>query len=45
LKEKQKEYEKATESKDLERLVPEIEMLKFVLFLKCRNERMRKEEQ
>jgi hypothetical protein len=33
LKAKQKEYEKATDSEDIERLVPEIEMLKFVLFL------------
>ena len=38
LKAKQKEYEKATDRKDIERLVPEIEMLKFVLFLVCRNE-------
>ena len=37
LKVKQEEYEKATDSKDIERLVPEIEMLKFVLFLVCRN--------
>jgi PleD family two-component response regulator len=34
---KQKEYEKAIDSEDIERLVPEIEMLKFVLFLVCRN--------
>ena len=33
LKAKQKEYEKATDSEDIERLIPEIEMLKFVLFL------------
>ena len=37
LKEKQQEYEKATDNEDIERLVPEIEMLKFVLFLVCRN--------
>ena len=37
LKVKQKEYEKAEDSEDIERLVPEIEMLKFVLFLVCRN--------
>ena len=37
LKAKQKEYEKATDSDDIERLVPEIEMLQFVLFLVCRN--------
>jgi len=30
---KQKEYEKAVDSEDIERLVTEIEMLKFVLFL------------
>jgi hypothetical protein len=39
LKAKQKEYEKASDSEDIERLVPEIEMLQFVLFLVCRNER------
>jgi hypothetical protein len=38
LKVKQEEYEKATDSEDIERLVPEIEMLKFVLFLVCRNQ-------
>ena len=37
LKVKQKEYERATDREDIERLVPEIEMLKFVLFLVCRN--------
>jgi hypothetical protein len=37
LKAKQKEYEKAEDSEDIERLVPETEMLKFVLFLVCRN--------
>ena len=37
LKEKQKEYEQATDIEDIERLVPEIEMLKFVLFLVSRN--------
>jgi PleD family two-component response regulator len=36
LKVKQKEYEEAQHSEDLERLVPEIEMLKFVLCLVCR---------
>jgi hypothetical protein len=38
LKAKQKEYEKATDREDIERLVPEIEMLKFVLFLVCRDD-------
>jgi hypothetical protein len=38
LKAKQKEYEKATDREDIERLVPEIEILKFVLFLVSRNE-------
>lgn len=37
LKEKQKEYDKAEDSKDIERLVTEIEMLKYVLFLVNRN--------
>ena len=37
LKVKQEEYEKATDSEDIERLVPEIEMIKFVLYLVCRN--------
>jgi hypothetical protein len=37
VKVRQKEYEKAEDSEDIERLVPEIEMLKFVLFLVCRN--------
>jgi hypothetical protein len=37
LKVKQREYEKAMNREDIERLVPEIEMLKFVLFLVCRN--------
>jgi hypothetical protein len=37
LKEKQKEYEKAEDSEDIERLVTEIEMLKYVLFLVERN--------
>ena len=40
LKVKQEEYEKAADSEDIERLVPEIEMLKFVLYLVCRNERI-----
>jgi hypothetical protein len=29
----------AEDSEDIDRLVPEIKMLKFVLFLVCRNER------
>lgn len=33
LKVKQKEYEKATDSQDIERLVTEIDMLEYVLFL------------
>jgi hypothetical protein len=33
LKVKQKECEKAEDSEDIERLIPEIEMLKFVLYL------------
>jgi hypothetical protein len=33
LKAKQEEYDKAIDSEDIERLVPEIEMLKFDLFL------------
>lgn len=37
LKAKQKEYDKATDSEDIERLVSEIEMLQFVLLLVCRN--------
>ena len=37
LKEKQKEYEKVEDSEDTERLVTEIEMLKYVLFLVNRN--------
>ena len=37
LKVKQEEYEKATDSKDIERLVTEIEMLQFVLFLVYRS--------
>jgi hypothetical protein len=31
LKLKQEEYEEAEDSEDIERLIPEIEMLKFVL--------------
>jgi hypothetical protein len=42
VKAKQDEYEKATDSEDIERLLPEIEMLKFVLFLVCRS--IRKEQ-
>lgn len=37
LKAKQKEYEKAEDSEGIERLVTEVEMLKFVLFLVNRN--------
>ena len=37
LKEKQKEYEKAEDSVDIERLVTEIEMLKYVQYLVNRN--------
>jgi len=33
LKAKQKEYEKAEDGEDIERLIPEIEMLKFVLYV------------
>ena len=36
LKEKQEEYEKAEDSKDTERLVPEIDMVRFVFYLVCR---------
>jgi PleD family two-component response regulator len=36
LKVKQKEYEKAMDREDIERLVPEIEMLKLVLAAVCR---------
>jgi hypothetical protein len=42
LKVKQKEYEKATHSEAFQRLVTEIEMLKFVLFLVYRKERKKK---
>ena len=35
LNDKQEEYEKAKESEGIERLIPEIEMLKVVLFLVC----------
>jgi hypothetical protein len=37
LKEKQEEYEKAGDNEVIERLVTEIEMLKYVLFLVNRN--------
>jgi hypothetical protein len=37
LKAKEKEYEKVVDSEVIERLVSEIEMLKFVLFLICRS--------
>ena len=36
IKEKQEEYEKAEDSDDIGRLIPEIEMLKFVLCLVSR---------
>src|SRR5215216_5837229 len=39
LKVREEEYEKAEGSEDIKRLVPEIEMLQFVLFLVCREER------
>jgi hypothetical protein len=39
LKEKQKEYEKAEDSEVIERLVTEIEMLKYILFLVNRADR------
>jgi hypothetical protein len=42
LKVKQEDYEQAEDSEDIERLVPEIEMLKFVLFLMCRKQRNEK---
>jgi hypothetical protein len=35
LKVKQKEYDKAKDRENIKRLVPEIEMLEFVLFLVC----------
>jgi hypothetical protein len=35
LKVKQRDYEKAEHNEDLERLIPLIEMLKFVLFVVC----------
>lgn len=37
LKANQEEYEKAEDSEDIERLVPEIQMLKFGLSLVCRD--------
>jgi hypothetical protein len=43
LKVKQKGYEKATDSEDIERLVTEIEMLQFVLFLVCRDKRKKED--
>jgi hypothetical protein len=39
VKAKQRELEDAIKIEDAERLFPEIEMLKFVLFLICRNDR------
>ncbi len=44
LKVKQKEYEKAEDSEDIDRLVPEMETLQFVLCLVSRKIRMRKEK-
>lgn len=38
LKVKQKEYDKSKDREDIERLVPEIQMLEFVLFLVCRDQ-------
>ncbi len=43
LKLKRNQKEDATESEDTERLVTEIEMLKVVLFLVCRNIKVREE--
>ena len=42
LKVKQEEYEETTDSEDIERLVTEIEMLQFVLFLVSRSEEEKK---
>ncbi len=42
LKVKQKDYEEAQDSKDIERLVSEIETFKLVLFLVSRREREEK---
>jgi hypothetical protein len=39
---KPKEYEKAEDSEDLERLIAEIEMLRFVLCMVCRNNKSKK---
>jgi hypothetical protein len=39
LKVKQKEYDRAKDSEDIERLVPEIEMLQFGWFLVCRRKK------
>jgi|SRR5215204_1602811 len=44
LKAKQREWEEARHIEDIQRLVTEIEMLKFVLFLVCRNEREKEEQ-
>jgi hypothetical protein len=38
LKGKQRHYEKARRAEEIQPLVTEIEMLRFVLFLICRNE-------
>lgn len=45
LKSKQKEYEKAQDSEDIESLVSEIEMLKFVIFLVRKSEQEEEEEE
>jgi hypothetical protein len=44
IKVKQEEYEEAQDSEDIERLVPEIEMLKVVLFLVCINGTTKEQE-
>ncbi len=44
LKAKQKEYEKTMDSEEIERLVPEIQTYKFVLFLVRREEKEKEEE-
>jgi hypothetical protein len=45
LKIKQRKYEKATLAEEIQPLVTEIEMLQFVLFLVCRNERSEKKNE
>jgi hypothetical protein len=42
LRTKEKQYEESTRIEDIHNLITEIEMLKFVLFLVCRN--IKKEE-